>query len=149
MSAEQLIGGRCFCGAIKFHFVGAPNWIVHCHCESCQRATSSPMTTFVSVPRSTLQFTMGAPHYFASSPGVKRGSCETCGSQLTYEKDQLPDEVHLYATSLDDPANPIVKPSRHIFVDEQLPWFEVHDELPRYATTSQGGAEPLRIGPRA
>ena len=147
MSAER-VGGRCFCGAIRFNCVGVPNWIVHCHCESCRRATSSPMTTWISVPRSTFQFTTGAPRYFASSAGVRRGFCETCGSQLTYETDQLPDEVHLYAASLDDPTSTAIMPSRHVFVSEQLPWFEVHDELPRFATTSRGSTGPLCIGPR-
>jgi hypothetical protein len=54
--------------------------------------------------------------------------------------------VHLYAATLDDPAH--VAPSRHVFVAEQLPWFEIADDLPRYAATSRGGAKPLRTGPR-
>ena len=43
--------GHCLCRAIAFSFEGAPNWTLHCHCESCRRATSSPMATWVSVPR--------------------------------------------------------------------------------------------------
>jgi hypothetical protein len=41
-----------------------------------------------------------------------------------------------------------VSPSCHVFVDEQLPWFEALDDLPRFATTGRGGASPIRIGPR-
>ena len=43
--------GHCLCGAIEYQFDEQPNWVAHCHCESCRRATSSPMTTWVSVPR--------------------------------------------------------------------------------------------------
>lgn len=68
---------------------------------------------------------------------------------MSYEHDNLPDEVHLYAASLDDPAGAVVVPSRHVFVAEQLPWFDVHDALPRYATTSQGGTKPVGVGPGA
>ena len=147
--SNEYVGGRCLCGAIRFRFEGAPNWVVHCHCESCRRATSSPMTTWISVPRAKLQFTGGTPRYFSSSTTAKRSFCDACGSPMTYETDYLPDEIHIYAVSLDDPANPIVSPSRHVFVSEQLSWFEVHDALPRFATTSARGAKPLRLGPKS
>jgi hypothetical protein len=104
------------------------------------------MTTWISVPRSAFGFTGGAPRYFASSPGVRRGFCETCGSPLTYESERVPDEVHPYAASLSRPVD--VAPSRHVFVAEQVPWLEVHDDLPRYATTSGGGVAPIRKGPQ-
>jgi hypothetical protein len=104
------------------------------------------MTTWISVPRSAFAFTSGSPRYFASSPSVRRGFCESCGSPLTYENERMPDEVHLYAASLSGPVE--VTPSRHVFVSEQLPWLEVLDELPRYATTSRGGVAPIRKGPQ-
>ena len=94
--------------------------------------------------RDRFRYTSGAPKYYQSSPDVKRAFCGNCGSQLTYEPDQLPDEVHIYAASLDEPMD--VDPSRHVFVEEQLPWFEVQDQLPRYGVGSKG-AEPLSIGP--
>ncbi|MGI9410080.1 MAG: GFA family protein [Hyphomicrobiaceae bacterium] len=138
--------GHCLCGAIEYQFDEQPNWVAHCHCESCRRATSSPMTTWVSVPRTALRYTRGQLTYYQSSPGVGRGFCGTCGSPMTYEPDSLPDEVHLYAASLVDPAE--AEPELHVFVDEQLPWFETADHLPRYATTRSGGADPIRYGPR-
>lgn len=104
------------------------------------------MTTWISVPRSSFAVVKGTPRYFSSSPGVRRGFCGDCGSPLGYECERMPDEVHLYAASLVGPAP--VLPSRHVFVAEQVPWLEVHDELPRYATTSRSGASPVRIGPR-
>src|SRR3989441_7337809 len=72
--------GHCLCRAIGFSYEGAPNWTLHCHCESCRRATSSPMATWISVPRNAFRFTAGKPTYFASSPGVRRGFCVHCGS---------------------------------------------------------------------
>jgi hypothetical protein len=146
MDDPNKVIGRCLCGSVAFQYSGAPNWTVHCHCESCRRATSSPMTTWISVPRSAFSFTKGSPRYFGSSQGVKRGFCENCGSPLTYENERIADEVHLYAASLFDAIE--VSPTRHVFVAEQLPWFEVYDELPRFATTSRRGASPVRKGPR-
>jgi hypothetical protein len=34
-----------------------------------------------------------------------------------------------------------------VYVEEQLPWFEVLDDLPRYAQTRRE-ATPIRRGPR-
>lgn len=145
MSDDQFTG-RCLCGSVTFQFSGEPNWTVHCHCESCRRATSSPMTTWVSVPTSKFAFTKGSPRYFHSSSGVKRGFCENCGSPLTYENHRLPNEIHFYAASLTNSTR--VTPTKHVFVSEQVAWLEAADALPRFATTSQGGAAPIRMGPR-
>jgi hypothetical protein len=35
-----------------------------------------------------------------------------------------------------------------VHVAEQLPWFEVSDELPRYAKLGGKGVEPVRRGTR-
>ncbi len=139
-----LVKGHCLCRRIKFEYRCEPNWIVHCHCESCRRAASAPVVTWISVPMASFQFTKGSPRNYRSSPHAKRSFCGDCGSPLAYENDHLPDEIHLYATSLADPSNLVV--SRHVFAEEQLDWFEIHDDLPRYATIGQGGQKPIRIG---
>jgi hypothetical protein len=138
--------GRCLCGSVVFEYDATPNWTLHCHCESCRRATSSPMTTWVSVPRSAFVLVKDAPRYYHSSPGVKRGFCENCGSPLSYENERIPDEVHLYAASLSDPTGAVA--DGHVHVSEQLSWFEVLDELPRYANEGGGGVVPIRVGPK-
>jgi hypothetical protein len=104
------------------------------------------MTTWVSVPRSAFVLVKGAPRYYRSSPEAKRGFCENCGSPLTYENVRVPDEVHLYAASLSDPTGVVA--DGHVHVLEQLSWFEVLDELPRYANEGGGGAVPIRVGPK-
>jgi hypothetical protein len=138
--------GHCLCGAITFRADAPPKLMLHCHCESCRRAAASPMTTWLSVPVSAFSWTKGEPRVFASSPGVRRSFCGGCGSPLAYENAKLPGEIHLYAALLDDPD--AVEPLRHVFCAEQLPWLEILDEPPRYATTSASGAAPLRSGPR-
>ncbi len=139
------ISGHCLCGAVAFSYEGAPNWTLHCHCESCRRATSSPMATWISVPQTAFRFTAGKPTYFASSPGVRRGFCARCGSPLTYENERVPDEIHLLAGALSDPER--VHATAHVFAGEQLSWFDTADELPRHETTRRN-AQPIRRGPR-
>ena len=81
---------------------------------------------------------------YVSSPGVRRTHCGRCGSPLSYTSDRN-DQVDLYTGTLDDPA--AVVPTYHVHVEEQLPWFETQDTLPRYQRGKAGNA-PMRIGPR-
>ena len=137
--------GRCLCGAIHYEYSGEPTFVVHCHCESCRRQTSSPVSTFVLVPKAALRFTRGQPKEFASSQGVWRSFCGECGSPIYYRTDRRPDVIDLYAGTLSDPST--LAPQCHVHAVEQLPWFEMLDKLPRYPG-SRWGAEPIRRGPR-
>ncbi len=111
--------GHCLCGAVRFTYEGAPTWVLHCHCESCRRATASAMTTFVCVPDAALTWT-GTATTFASSANVTRGFCRTCGSPLFYRNLEKPDETHLYAALLDNPDD--VTPEGHDFVEDRIGW---------------------------
>jgi hypothetical protein len=103
------------------------------------------MTTWISVSSSAFRLKQGTLRYFNSSAGVKRGFGGTCSSPLIYEGERVPTEIHFYAASLADPTT--VTPTRHVFVEEQLPWIEIADQLPRYDKTSRGGTQPIRYGP--
>ena len=134
--------GRCLCGDIRFEYRGAPIETLHCHCESCRRHTSSPFSTFVVVDKGSFCYTKGAPIAFASSPGVERTHCGRCGSPIAYENK---DEFALYACTLDDVT--ALTPTFHIRTEEQVPWLEIVDDLPRYAQSAHD-ATPERHGPR-
>lgn len=138
--------GHCLCGAIQYEYDGEPSRVIHCHCESCRRQTASPVATFVIVPKAALRFTRGQPKEFASSPGVHRSFCDTCGSPIYYRTERRPDVIDLYAGTLSDPE--LVVPRSHVHVDEQLPWFEILDDLPRYVGSGSDTATPIRVGPR-
>lgn len=121
--------GHCLCGAVRYEYDGPENWRAHCHCESCRRATSSPMTSFLGVPRKAFRFTGQEPASYQSSPGVQRRFCAACGSPMAYESERWPDEIHLYAASLERPEE--YRAQAHVHFAEHLPWFDTTDDLPR------------------
>ena len=125
--------GRCLCGDVTYEYAGPENWQAYCHCESCRRSTSSPVTAFFGVAREAFRFTGKPPAVYESSPGVRRLFCARCGSPMAYDADRYPGEIHLFAASLDDPADFL--PQGHVHCSEQLPWFNVRDELPRHQGT--------------
>ncbi len=145
MTDPTVTTGQCLCGDIRYEFSGAPDRLFHCHCDSCRRHVSSPVATFVCVLRGTFRFTQGTPQAYQSSPGVRRSFCPRCGSPIAYEADRIPHEVHLYHGTLTDPD--ALPPTAHVHVAEQLAWFEVLDQLPRYAEGMRG-VDPIGHGPR-
>ncbi len=52
--------------------------------------------------------------------GVKRGSCRSCGTPLTYQSDQWPDETHLLIGVFDNPAP--FTPASDYLIEEGLGW---------------------------
>lgn len=120
--------GRCLCGAVRYDSDAPPLWQAHCHCESCRRATASPFTSFFAIANGHWRWTGAPPARYASSPGVTRSFCPTCGSQMAYQTAELPDEMHFYAATLDDPT--IFAPTGHDFAEERLPWVHLCDGLP-------------------
>jgi hypothetical protein len=138
--------GHCQCRAIEYQFTGDPKWVMHCHCESCRRAVSSPVATYIGVRLEQFSYLKGEPAIYESSPGVKRYFCATCGSPMAYAGARWPGEVHLFHGTLADPAQ--WPPTAHAHVTEQVQWFEINDHLPRYAATSGKGAKPVRRGPK-
>jgi hypothetical protein len=82
---------------------------------------------------------------YASSPGVARAFCGTCGTPLTWEGDagELGPIVEIHISTFDEPE--ALVPTSHAFFPERIPWFEIADDLPRYAGFAEEG-EPLQGG---
>lgn len=129
MTEQDVRRGHCLCGAVRFEYAGPENWRAHCHCESCRRQTASPMTTFMGVPDGAWSWTGAAPAVYASSPGVRRMFCATCGAPVAYAADRFPGEIHFYAALLEDAAR--FEPRGHVHWDEKLPWLAIADALPK------------------
>jgi hypothetical protein len=101
----------------------------HCHCESCRRQSGAGVVSWLDLPREGFRWTGAEPVAYASSPGVTRRFCGTCGSPLSYETDAIPDEVHVMAAHLEDDAG--FAPTAHFHWDERVRWLELGDDLPR------------------
>lgn len=144
-SQSPSLRGRCLCGDNRYEITGKPLWVAHCHCESCRRATSAAVATWIGLHKESFRHIKGEMRHFNSSPGVQRSFCPRCGSPLIYVGEKWPDEVHVLAATLDDPNQ--VQPRAHVNTAEEISWADLHDDLPRFAQIGKG-AKPTRIGPR-
>ncbi len=134
------LSGRCACGAVRWETEGSVLWAGHCHCESCRRACAAHFTSFFGVERSGVSWSGDLAEVWSSAGKVRRQFCPACGTQMTYQSTLWPTETHLYAATLDDPAQ--FHPRAHFHFAERLPWVQIADDLPKYAASADG-ADPL------
>ena len=133
---KELEGG-CLCGRVRFHISGPPLVVTHCHCATCRKAAGAAFVTWVTVRPAHFRWTTGEPAHFLSSPPVRRGFCPMCGTPLSYQRDDRPDEIDVTAATLDDPE--AVKPQDHIYWGSRLSWAVPADGLP---TLPRGHHDP-------
>jgi len=115
--------GGCLCGAVRYRLEADDYDTNYCHCRSCRVATGGPVAAFVDLQPGQFSWTKGEPAFFASSPGVRRGFCRTCGTAMTYESDTQEGEVHVLTPTLYHPD--AFPPSNVFHEDERIPWLHL------------------------
>ncbi|WP_291835095.1 GFA family protein [Limimaricola sp.] len=123
--------GHCLCGATRYRFdPAAVRWQGLCHCESCRRSTGAPVVGWIGLTDGGWAWNGQAPGRYASSPGVMRTFCTTCGTPLSFASARWPGETHFLAATLEDPAD--FQPTDHFYSNEGLHWAPIADALPRH-----------------
>ncbi len=132
-SAEDSpITGGCLCGAVRYQISAPAITVACCHCRMCQRFTGGQIAAGAMFPIEAFRFTQGDLKYYRSSPIAERGFCENCGSSMIYRalvKAPWSDWYWVFLASLDNPENFV--PTLHVGIESQMPWLDVHDDLPR------------------
>jgi hypothetical protein len=128
MNAATLSGG-CLCGAVRYEARGAPYNVTHCHCLDCRRSSGAAFVTWASFHRSEFHFTAALPRELHWASRV-RAFCAGCGTPLTFMSSAEADEVDVTVCTFDDPA--VVTPADHTWTEDQLPWIQLSDGLPKF-----------------
>lgn len=123
--------GSCLCSKIRYTIDGPLGPIYHCHCVTCRKAQGSAFATVARVKVKNFKFESGKEFLtgYSSSRGKKRYFCSICGSPL-YSHVEGQDEYSIRLGVLDD--DPLSRPSRHIFVREKAPWYEIKDDIKQF-----------------
>jgi hypothetical protein len=123
-----MLKGGCYCGQIRYEADGRPFDETNCHCSICRRTTGAPFVTWFSVPRSQFRLVRGEPTRFRSTAKGTRSFCPQCGTQLTFEHEDLSGEIDITTCSLDAPDK--LPPRDHIHGNSKLSWVKLADRLP-------------------
>lgn len=107
----------------------------------CQRAVGNVFAPLVVAMGVAWQ---GAPETWASSNISERGFCAACGTPLFLRDFDAPSgEYEILIATLDDPA--LAPPTYHVGVESRIPWVEVSDGLPEFASGGTDDAAPGTI----
>jgi len=139
-TTNAVLHGGCLCEAVRYRAEGSPLDAGYCHCRSCQRVSGAPVLVWLTVPLEGFRYEGREPAVYRSSPRSQREFCPRCGSQLAFREGAKALSVDLNVGTLDDPG--AVRPDRHIWTDNRVPWFETADDLPRHADAGPELAHP-------
>jgi hypothetical protein len=77
----------CLCGGVSFELKGPLDDVVACHCNQCRKQTGNYWAS-THTRDSDLAFTrQDSLAWYVSSPGIRRGFCNQCGSTLFWKRD--------------------------------------------------------------
>ena len=97
----------------------------------CRKAHGAAFSTNAAVPAASLEISgEKLLSEFASSKNRLKQFCSRCGSQLFIKRTNAPEVIVITLGTLDH--DPIVKPSRHVFVGSKAPWHEIDAMLPQH-----------------
>ena len=78
--------GGCQCGAIRYRLLRAPVALYSCHCQDCQKQSSSAFGLSMWMERNAIEFSGAEPRIFhthGDSGREKRCAfCENCGTRI-------------------------------------------------------------------
>jgi len=129
------------CGKVRYRIGGALRLVSHCHCSLCRRASGAPFVTWLTLRQEYFSLEQGTLDRFDSTDHGWRAHCAACGSQITSGSSRYAKYVEVTAASLDDAAR--VRPERHVYWPDRLPWLDLDDGLPRHV---EGANSPLVDG---
>ena len=108
------------CGAVRYQAPAPPIHQVLCHCVDCRRGAGAQAVAWVTFSARSFSFTAGEPVRYRSSPPVVRTFCGRCGTSLTYEAEERPNDIDVTTASLDDPE--AFPPTKEVFAEQKLSW---------------------------
>lgn len=127
--------GGCLCGAVRYEVRGPLRPVVNCHCSQCRRTSGHFVAATAALPENLTLTVSEGLRWYRSSEKAQRGFCVHCGSSLFWEP-ASGDRIVIMAGTLDEPTG--LRTAAHIFVGDASDYYEIDDDLPRFADGDHG-----------
>jgi hypothetical protein len=129
-----MLTGGCFCGAIRYEAEARPFDETNCHCSICRRTSGAAFVTWFSVGSTDFRIVEGRPARLKSTDKGTRSFCSRCGTQITFEHADFPEEIDVTTCSLNNPD--LVPPRDNTRTSSRVHWL-APDGLPEYSEGRQ------------
>jgi len=132
---EKISTGGCLCGQVRYEVSGTLRGVVNCHCGMCQKLHGS-FGAHTKARKVNIRLTEDSGlAWYKTSEVARRGYCRNCGSSLFWDPFEY-DSTGILAGSLDAPTS--LQTIGHIFVGEKSDFYMIDDDLPKFASSSNG-----------
>lgn len=95
----------------------------------CRKAHGAGYVTWVGVTSDQFVIDQGESHlhWYDSSPGASRGSCDVCGSIMLFQSQQWSGEMHIAVGALDDKIDR--QPTVNAYFDTHVSWMPIDTRI--------------------
>jgi hypothetical protein len=125
----------CHCGQLRLSCEDPPRKISMCHCEDCKRRTGSAFSVAVFYARDKVRLMDGEARQWqrpsASGFPVTFHFCGTCGSNIYWEPQRMPDLVAVASGAFADPDFPA--PAQSVRTVEKHHWVILPEDIVQFA----------------
>lgn len=128
LDKSQTHEGSCYCGQVTVEVEGDPVFSAYCHCESCRKWHSAPMTALAAWPESAVRVS-GDVVVSEKNGETQRTSCAKCGGNVLTTRPGLGWKV-VYPLTLSG-SDFAYQPGAHIFYSERV--VDFNDRLPKFS----------------
>jgi hypothetical protein len=123
--------GGCLCGKVRFS-TSALRDLVYCHCSQCRRSHGN-FAAYSATDSTLCKFSVTEGlRWYQSSPVVRRGFCERCGSSLFWQSRDSR-TLCIAAGAIDDGS--VLQASRHIYVADKSSYYTIDDGLAQFESS--------------
>lgn len=95
--------GGCQCGQVRYDVDGDLHFAAVCHCPSCRKSSGAPIVSWAMFERDAVHWDTSVSKSYASSEGVRRSFCPTCGTTLFFEAEYIAGLIDITVESADVP----------------------------------------------
>ena len=126
--------GGCQCGQIRYEIRAEPLTVYVCHCQECQKQSSSAFGMSLTVARDAFAIIQGQPKAWTrkadSGREVKNWFCGDCGTRLFHERTYSPDTINVKPGTLDDTS--WLHPVGNLWTSKAQPWVIISEQMLNY-----------------
>jgi len=125
-----MIKGKCHCQTVKYESKNASEAAAFCHCKTCRQINGTAFGSSAVIPEDGFKIISGEDSLkkYESSPGKIRNFCSNCGTHVFATSSKNTGKIILRIGCIDE--NHGIVPSRHIWISQKAPWYEIQGNLP-------------------
>ncbi|WP_049721263.1 GFA family protein [Gilvimarinus polysaccharolyticus] len=127
------INGSCQCGGVTYQLLFEPLMIMACHCNACQKLSTSAFSITAVVAAESVEFNGVMTEWRRTADSGKINGamfCPTCGNRIYHFNPQESDKIKLKPANLSDTS--IIKPTAHVWVSEKQDWYDIPEGVAVY-----------------